>query len=72
MGKGNRVPSKRSIQKESISANPVIPGPEDEGLGYKENKRRAIIAGLRMMRAPAAIWLKTGSSFDDECTPKHE
>lgn len=47
-----RVPSKARIWRESVQQTPSFDQP-DEKIGYRDAKRKAILAGLRMLRAPA-------------------
>ena len=51
-----KPPAKRIVRKQSMDQTPVFDRPRSK-LNYREIKRRSIIAGLRMINAPAAPWL---------------
>ena len=53
---GKRVASKSSVCATSKAAAQKMTGPRTK-LNYKEIKRRSIMSGLRMMKAPAASWV---------------
>ena len=52
-----KAPAKSFIRKQSMDQTPVLDRPRSK-LNYREIKRRSIIAGLRVMKAPAALWLQ--------------
>lgn len=53
---GKRYISKVSKRSAHIASVAQTPNLEPEKPSYREIKRRSIIAGLRMMRAPAVSW----------------
>lgn len=61
---GKRLPSKATVQRNSCQQMPCLDGP---GKSFREAKRRSIVAGLRMMKAPAVLRLqiisKQGQGF---------
>jgi hypothetical protein len=52
-----RAVATKTVRKGSMDQTPKLDLPRSK-LNYREIKRRSIIAGLRMMKAPAALWLK--------------
>ena len=57
---GKRVGGKRTVMAFAKDRQPPIHSSSTDKMTFKEVKRRSVIAGLRVLKAPAVPWYKTG------------